>query len=114
MNRRKSDQPTPVSVIAALILAAATAAGGGVLHAVFKNRQVQAMREIDATERRIGQYQLDIQTYRMRMDERLNRYAMRQELELAGSSLRPIPLGVTEDVAGSQRASVAAADYLSP
>jgi len=111
MNRRKSEHRTPVSIYFALIAAAAIASGGGVLHAVYKNRQVQALREIDATETRIGQYQLDILTYRMRMDERLNRFVMRQELEAAGSSLRPIPPGVTEEVNPfpTQRASVAAA-----
>jgi uncharacterized protein HemX len=114
MNRRKSEpEPsrTPASVFVALILAAAIAAGGGVLHAFYKNRQVQVAREIDAAERRIGQYQLDIQTIRMRMDERLNRFAIRQELEDNGSTLRPIPVGLIEEVDPAPRspASVAAA-----
>jgi hypothetical protein len=111
MNRRKSEYRSPVNIYFAMMAAAAIAAGGGVLHAVYKNRQVQAHREIDATETRIGQYQLDIQTFRMRMDERLNRFAMRQELEAAGSSLRPIPIGVTEEVNPfpAQRGSVASA-----
>jgi hypothetical protein len=114
MNRRKSepDTPrTPVCVFVALILAAAIAAGGGVLHAFYKNRQVQVSREIHASESRIGQYQLDTQTIRMRMDERLNRFAIRKELEDNGSTLRPIPAGLIEEVDPALRsaASVAAA-----
>lgn len=114
MNRRKADSEsarTPVCIFVALILAAAIAAGGGVLHAIYKNRQVQVARDIDAAERRIGQYQLETQTIRMRMDERLNRFTIRQELEQSGSTLRPIPIGLIEEVdpAPSSGTSVAAA-----
>jgi hypothetical protein len=112
MNRRKSETRTPGSVLFALIAAAGIAACGGVLHAYYKNRQVQTAREIDACERRIGQYQLDIETIRMRMDERLNRFAIRKDLESYGSSLRPIPIAAIERVtpAAAERGSVASAD----
>lgn len=98
MNRRKSAQRTPLSSIIALIAAAAIAAAGGVLHAYYKNRQIQVAREIDAIERRVGQYQLDIQTTKMRSDQLLNRFAIRKQLEDSGSALRPIPIGIIEEI----------------
>lgn len=98
MNRRKSDTRSSAHTIIALIMAAAIAAGGGVMHAIYKNKQVTVLREIDASERRIGEYQLDIQTFRMRMDERLNRFAMRQELAAANSPLCEIPHDIIEEI----------------
>ncbi len=119
MNRRKSEIRHPrthASVYCALIAAAIVAAAGGVLHAYYKNRQIQTAREIDAVERRIGQYQLDIETLRMRMDERLNRFAIRAELEAVGTDLVPIPLGVVEEVdpAPEVRPAAAVAANTSP
>ncbi len=98
MNRRRNEPRTPVSVFFALFLAAAIAASGGVLHAFYKNRQVQVSREIDAIDQRVKQSRLEIETVEVRMDELLNRFAMRQQLEKSGSLLRPIPLGVVEEI----------------
>lgn len=111
MNRRRHDTRTPASAYFALILAAAIAAVGGVLHAYYKNRQIQVSREIDAIERRIEQYQLDVRTTQMRMDQLLNRFAMRKQLEEAGSAMVSIPVSAIEEVdpAPLLRHSVAAA-----
>ena len=111
MNRRRNEPRTPLSVFFALFLAAAIAASGGVLHAVYKNRQVQVSREIDAIDQRVKQSRLESETIEVRMDELLNRFAMRQQIEKSGSSLRPIPLGVVEeiDAATLNRHSVASA-----
>ncbi len=111
MNRRRNESRTPASVFISLFLAAAIAAAGGVLHAFYKNRQVQITREIAASERRVEQYRLDIRTTEMRMDELLNRFVIRKQIEANGSSLRPIPLGVVEeiDATTSSRHSVASA-----
>jgi hypothetical protein len=98
MNRRRNEPRIPAFVIFAVILAAAIAASGGVLHAYYKNRQVQASREIDAVDRRVEQYRLDIRTTQMRMDQLLNRFVIRQQLEDNGSSLRPISLAVVEEI----------------
>ena len=98
MNRRKSAPRHHASVFFAIIFGLAVAAAGGVLHAYYKNRQIQTAREIDAIERRIGQYQLDIQTTRYRTDQLLNRYAMAERLKENSSSLRPIPMLVVEEV----------------
>ncbi len=111
MNHRRNEARTPVSVFFSLFLATAIVAAGGMLHAYYKNRQVQASREITAIDRRVEQYRLDIRTTEMRMDQLLNRFAIRKQIEANGSSLRPIPLGVVEEIddAASSRHSVAAA-----
>lgn len=98
MNRRRNEVRTPVSAFIVLILAAMIVAGGGVLHAFYKNRQIQVSREIDAIERRIEQHKIDIRTTEMRMDELLNRFVIRKQIEANGSSLRPIPVGVVETI----------------
>ncbi len=112
MNRRRNEARTPVSVFFALLLAAGIAACGGVLHAYYKNRQVTITREIDAIDRRVEQYRLDIRTTEMRMDQLLNRFVIRKQIEENGSTLRPIPMGVVEqiDSAGSNHHSVASAE----
>jgi len=111
MNRRRHETRTPFLVFFALILAAAIAAAGGVLHAYYKNRQIQITREIDAIDRHIVQCRLDIQTTEMRMEELLNRFVIRKQIEQNGSSLRPIPMGVVEEIDSDtvQRHSVASA-----
>ncbi len=111
MNRRRNETRTPVSVFFSLFLAAAIAAAGGVLHAYYKNQQVQIAREIDAIDRRVEQDRLDIRTTEMRMEQLLNRFVIRKQIEANGSLLRPIPMGVVEeiDVATSSRHSVASA-----
>ena len=98
MNRRRNDDRPSSMVFFALFLAAAIAAGGGVLHAFYKNRQVQISRDIDAIDRRIVQQRLDIRTTEMRMDQLLNRFAIRKQIEQNGTSLRPIPMGVVEEI----------------
>lgn len=111
MNHRRNESRTPMSVFLSLFLAAAIAAAGGVLHAYYKNRQVQTSREIDAIDRRVEQCRLDIRTTEMRMDQLLNRFVIRKQIEANGSLLRPIPMGVVEEIddAVSSRHSVASA-----
>ncbi|KAB2642104.1 MAG: hypothetical protein DVB26_03685 [Verrucomicrobia bacterium] len=109
MNRLKSATHTPLSIFIALIGAAVIAAGGGVQHAMYKNRQVKIKREIEAIERRIEQYKLDIRTIQMRSETSLNRFAIRKQLEDTGSSLRAIPPGLAEEVNPAPPAAVASA-----
>ena len=109
MNRLKSTTSTPTSIFVALIGAAVIAAAGGVQHAMYKNRQVKIKREIDAIERRVEQYKLDIRTTQMRSDSILNRFAIRKQLEDMGSALRPIPPGLPEEVNPAPPAAVASA-----
>jgi hypothetical protein len=100
MNRRRNHNATRIhpSTVIAVVMALAIASLGGIWQAWMKNRQIQVKREIDAIERRCGQHQLDIRTTQMRMDQLLNRFAIRQQLAELGSDLVPIPMGVTEDI----------------
>ena len=111
MNRRRNESRTSGFPIFALLIAAAIMAAGGVLHVYYKNGQIQVCREIDAIDRRVEQYRLDIRTTEMRMDQLLNRFVIRQQLEENGSSLRPISVAVVEEIkpATSARRSVASA-----
>jgi len=111
MNRRKDQPRTPAFMIFAIILAFTIAASGGILHVFYKNRQIQVRRDIDAIDRRIGHYRLEIRTLDMRMDQLLNRFVIRTQLEENGSDLRPISLAVVEemDPAPMPHRSVAAA-----
>ncbi len=111
MNRRRNETRTPASVFFAVILATIIVAGGGVLHAFYKNRQIQITREIDAIDRHVEQERLDISITKMRTDQLLNRFVIRKQIEENGSSLRPIPVDVIEeiDAASSSRHSVASA-----
>ncbi len=105
MNHRRNESRTPAWVFVSLILAAVIAASGGVVHAFYKNRQVQISREIDAIDRHIEQERLDIRITEMRMDELLNRFVIRKQIESNGSALRPIPIGVVEDIEAAPPAS---------
>jgi len=111
MNRRRDEPRTSAVTIFAVILAFAIVAGGGVLHAYYKNRQIQITRDIDAIDRRVEHARLEIRTTEMRMDQLLNRFTIRKQLEENGSGLRPIPLSVVEEIdpAPPARRSVASA-----
>jgi HAMP domain-containing protein len=109
MNRRRSDPRHSASLFVAMILGAVVAASGGVLYAYFKNRQIQALREIDRTERRIEQHQLDIRTTEMRIDQALNRFVIREELAQQRSMLKAIPRGAVEEVKSTPARAVALA-----
>jgi cell division protein FtsL len=113
MNRRKDAPRNHFSTMLALILGAAILAAGGVLHVYFKNRQIQVRREIDAIDRRVEHCRLEIRTLEMRMDQLLNRFVIRKQLEENGSTLRPISLAVVEEIdpAPPQRRSVASAAH---
>jgi hypothetical protein len=95
--RRYQIRPSSLPHVA-IFLGAFVAAAGGIYHVHQKNQQIQTAREIDAIERRIGQYHLDISITKMRMDEQLNRFAIRKQLEENASALRPIPPGLAEEI----------------
>jgi hypothetical protein len=111
MNRRRNEPRTSFFPISALLLGAAIIAAGGVLHVYYKNSQIQITREIDAIERHVEHYRLDIRTTEMRMDQLLNRFVIRQQLEDNGSALRPISIASVEEIdpAPPNRRTVASA-----
>ena len=98
MNRRRDESLTPASTFIALALATTVITAGGVLHVYYKNRQIQTAREIDSIERRIEHCRLEIRTTEMRMDQLLNRFVIRKQLEDNGSRLRPISLDMVEEI----------------
>lgn len=110
MNRRRNETETKISPILyiAPIIGSLIAATGGVLHVHYKNRHIQTSREIDAVERRIEQHHLDIRIAQMRSDQILNLFAMRQQLEETGTTLRRIPATACEDILPHNPPSVAA------
>lgn len=110
MNRRKDNSTrTSFGMFYILVISAALTAGGGVLHAYYKNRQLSVQREVDQVEKRIQMHQLEIEATQMRIDETLNRYALREQLRSNGSSLKAIPIGLIENVDGRQQARTVAA-----
>jgi hypothetical protein len=108
MNRLKSAPRTPLSTYLILVVSFVIIAFGGIRHAMFKNRQVQVSREIDACERRIEQQQLDIRTIQMRSETLLDRFTIRDRLAESGSNMRPIPIGLAEEVKPSNQPSAIA------
>ena len=109
MNRRRHQSHASGFPIYAMILAALIIAAGGVLHVFYKNNQIKISREIDALDRRVEHSRLEIRTTEMRMDQLLNRFVIRKQLEQNGSTMRSIPLAVVEEIdsASSNRRSVA-------
>ena len=111
MNRRRQEtqhQRISPFAIFSIILAMAIGTIGGVTHVVYRNCQIKTARDIDAVERRIEQYQLDIRTVEMRADQILNLFAIRKTLEEVGTDLVPIPVGVSEDILTPDDASESA------
>ncbi|MBK1814366.1 hypothetical protein JIN84_02000 [Luteolibacter yonseiensis] len=100
-----------MSTYIAIILGGIIMTAGGVLHVFYKNRQIQVSREIESINRNIEQCRLDTRTTDMRMDQLLNRFVIRKQIAENGTSLRPIPLNVIEEVdsGASGRHSVASA-----
>jgi hypothetical protein len=98
MNRSRHEARTAVSVFLSLFLGAFIAASGGVLHAYYKNRQVQVSREIKAIDRRVAECRDDINMVDTRMEGLLNRFVIREQIRANGSSLRPIPIGIVEEI----------------
>ncbi len=111
MNRRRNESRTSGFPILALLFGAAIIAAGGVLHGYYKNSQIKITREIDAIDRRVEHDRLDIRTTEMRMDQLLNRFVIRKQLEENGSTLRPISVAIVEEIdpAPPNRRTVASA-----
>lgn len=111
MNRRRNEVRTSGFPIFALLLGAAIIAAGGVLHGFYKNSQIKISREIDAIDRHVEHCRLEIRTTEMRMDQLLNRFVIRKQLEDNGSTMRPIAVTAIEEIdpASPNRRSVALA-----
>jgi len=110
MNRRRTDTPrSHFTTYFSVIVGAVVAAAGGVTHAYYMNRQVEARREIKRVESETKERRLEIMTTEMRIGEMLNRYTAKEELARQHSSLKAIPRGVVEDVNPAQPRAVVSA-----
>lgn len=87
MNRFRNEPKTHVSVYITLFLAALVVVTGGVMHAVYKNSQVQTERLIDQAETRIDQTRVKIRMIEVHTDKLLNRYGIKERLQASGSGL---------------------------
>jgi hypothetical protein len=73
--------------VAAVILMTA-----GVGHAWLKNSQVETVREMDRTQRRINDQEDVINSLQVKIDKKLNIYQLRDNLEKSGSQLVMLPV----------------------
>lgn len=96
--RTKKSQKLSIIGVISLVLGLGLGGFGGFIYVFFRNEQIRTAREIDLTEQRIQQHLLDIRTMEMRSDQILNLFAIRTTLKEAGSTLKPIPMGVTEEI----------------
>jgi ferritin-like metal-binding protein YciE len=105
MNRLRSEPKTHPSVFITLILAALVVVSGGVMHAIYKNSQVQTERLIDQTEKRIDQTHVQIRMIDVHMDKMLDRFEMKDRLKESGSSLVAITPATVDEVDPSKTAA---------
>jgi hypothetical protein len=105
MNSRRRHTPrrdTPRSdfpaAFVALALAALVAATGGSMHAIYRTGQIQTEHKIAEARERIERHRLDIQMIEVRKERLLDRYEIREQLELVNSSLVEVDHGVIEKV----------------
>lgn len=92
-NRGLSWPEITLLVIAGVILMAA-----GVTHAWLKNSQVEVVREIDRTQRRISDHDDSINSLQVKVDKKLNIYQLRDDLERGHSELVVVPVSVIEKI----------------
>jgi hypothetical protein len=102
MNRLRSEPKTHPSVFITLILAALVVVSGGVMHAVYKNSQVQTERLIDQAEKRIDQTHVQIRMIDVHMDKMLDRFEMKDRLRETGSTLVAITPAIVDEIDPSQ------------
>ncbi|WP_035612174.1 hypothetical protein [Haloferula sp. BvORR071] len=98
MNRLRSEPKTHVSVFITLILAAIVMVGGGIAHAVYKNKQVRTYRLIDQAEKRIEQTRTRIRMVDVRMSALLDRYAIKDRLKESGTAMLDVKWEDVEEI----------------
>lgn len=84
--------------ITLLAVAAVVLMAAGVTHAWLKNSQVEVVREVDQTQRRISDHQDSINSLQVKIDKKLNIYQLRDDLERGNSSLVSVPVSAIEKI----------------
>ncbi|MBK1829326.1 hypothetical protein JIN77_01190 [Verrucomicrobiaceae bacterium R5-34] len=99
MNKaRKSHRSLSFAEITLLILAAIVLMTAGVTHAWLKNSQVEVVREVDKTQRRISDHGDSINSLQVKIDKKLNIYQLRDDLERGQSELVVVPVSAIEKI----------------
>lgn len=98
MNKKRTKRNLGFGSILFLVLVAVVLATAGVFHAYIKNRQVEVARRTEKTEQRISQHELEIKTLQMHLDQKLNRFLIRDQLRQRGSGLVAIPVTEVEAI----------------
>ncbi len=84
--------------IPTLILSAVVLMTAGVLHAWLKNSQVEVVREVDRTQRRISDHDDSINSLQVKIDKKLNIYQLRDDLNRRTSALEVVPVSAIEKI----------------
>jgi hypothetical protein len=99
MNQYKNnDRGFGVLEIFILSIAGVILMTAGVGHAWLKNSQVEVVREMDSTQRRIQDHEDVINSLQVKIDKKLNIYQLRDDLEKAGSDLVLVPVSAIEKI----------------
>lgn len=99
MNKAKKNHPGLSWVeITLLVIAAVVLMTAGVTHAWLKNSQVEVVREVDRTQRRIGDHEDSINSLQVKIDKKLNIYQLRDDLERKNSALEMLPVSAIEKI----------------
>lgn len=103
LNLRFSDLLTVA--VAVLLLAV-----GGVYHAVVKNQQIRVSRDIVSAQTMINEHNEARKYVEIKIENRLNRHVLRNELREQGTDLCMIPVHAVEIVEPLEQDSSAIAD----
>ena len=93
MNKHRNQQRRfSLAEITLLSIAAPLLMAGGFVHAWLKNSHVEVKRAIDEAEKQISDHEDSINSLQVKIDRKLNIYQIRDDLVVARSKLREVPL----------------------
>lgn len=93
MNKHRNQQRRfSLAEITLLSIAAPLLMAGGFVHAWLKNSHVEVKRAIDEAEKQISDHEDSINSLQVKIDRKLNIYQIRDDLVVAQSKLREVPL----------------------
>ncbi len=88
MNKKRKKTNFSLSELILLALAATILTVGGLMHVYAKNEEVKMARKIDAAKKEIEQYEEHVLMVNVKIDRRLDRYQLKEDLLAQGSTLR--------------------------
>lgn len=99
MNKHKNNTPGfGVLEMIILSIAGVILMTAGVGHAWLKNSQVEVVRAMDSSQRRIQDHEDVINSLQVKIDKKLNIYQLRDDLEKSGSQLVLVPVSAIERI----------------